>query len=584
LPAEIIIVSGSLAGNRYGLGPEEFYIGRSSLSALPLTDPASAQRHCAIRHLDGAWHIAEVTAGFGVYVNGIRITTHRLEDGDRISIGETDLVFHTGDAPLDGDAARPALLRACSLLFLFRALAAASPDSPTQALEAQLVRLIGDIVRIEDGMVLLARNESALAEQAAARGPDAADICSRISKEGGLTDERRGIVAVPVYARGRIAGMIQVRVNPSLFRETPELLSAVAVLASAAIENVREVETLRNENTLLLEQIGGDESGLIGESPAMKRLRETITRLAARATTVLILGESGTGKELVARALHRQSGRTGPFVALNCAALTETLLESELFGHEKGAFTGAVAQKKGKLEAAEGGTVFLDEIGELAPGLQAKLLRVLQEREFERVGGTRTLRLDVRVIAATNRDLAAEVRRGVFREDLFHRINVVALRTSPLRERPEDILPLARHFLSRAATRCKRRMTGFSGRAEKLLRGYAWPGNVRELENAIERAVVLGGTDTVLPEDLPETISDSVAPQSSADASDGAGAFQSSVGNAKRESIVRAWEQARGDYKAAAALLELHPNSLLRLIRTLGLRDILRQPDSGDRG
>ena len=188
------------------------------------------------------------------------------------------------------------------------------------------------------------------------------------------------------------------------------------------------------------------------------------------------------------------------------------------------------------------------------------------------------------MIAATNRDLAAEVRRGVFREDLFHRINVVALRTSPLRERPEDILPLARHFLSRAAARCKRRMTGFSGRAETLLRGYAWPGNVRELENAIERAVVLGGTDAVLPEDLPETLSDSAVPQSSADASDGAGAFQSSVGNAKRQSIVRAWEQARGDYKAAAALLELHPNSLLRLIRTLGLRDILRQPDSGDRG
>jgi two-component system NtrC family response regulator/two-component system response regulator HydG len=206
---------------------------------------------------------------------------------------------------------------------------------------------------------------------------------------------------------------------------------------------------------------------------------------------VLILGETGAGKELVASAVHRLSPRADkPFIAINCAALTETLLESELFGHEKGAFTGAIAQKKGKLELAEGGTVFLDEIGELAPQLQAKLLRVLQQREFERVGGTRSWKLDVRLVAATNRDLAAEVQRGGFRADLYHRLNVVTLRVPPLRERSGDIPALAQYFLDRAAIRCGRAVKGISAEAERCLLSYSWPGNVRELENAVERAIV----------------------------------------------------------------------------------------------
>src|SRR5205085_5135982 len=203
-----------------------------------------------------------------------------------------------------------------------------------------------------------------------------------------------------------------------------------------------------------------------------------IGRVAPQDTSVLVLGESGTGKELVARALHDLSPRASkPFVAINCAALTDTLLESELFGHEKGAFTGAVNQKKGKLEMAEGGTVFLDEIGELAPQLQAKLLRVLQQREFDRVGGDRTIKLNVRIVAATNRDLGAEARRGAFREDLYHRLNVVALRVPPLREHAGDIPALARYFLVRASARCRRRVTGISEEAERCLLAYGWPGN-----------------------------------------------------------------------------------------------------------
>src|SRR5471030_1398128 len=296
-----------------------------------------------------------------------------------------------------------------------------------------------------------------------------------------------------------------------------------------------------------------------------------VARLAPQDTSVLILGESGTGKELVARALHRKSPRAAkPFAAINCAALTETLLESELFGHVKGAFTGAVAAKKGKLEAAEGGTVFLDEIGELAPSLQAKLLRVLQQREFEHVGGTRTLKLDVRMVAATNRDLQAEVRAGSFREDLYHRLNVVTLRVPPLRDRPGDIPALARYFLDRAAARCHRRVGAISPEAERYLTNYSWPGNIRELENAIERAVVLGTSDLILPEDLPETILEKAAPAGAP-----AEAFHDAVRESKKQLIIGAMEQASGNYTEAARL-NIHPNSLRRLIRSLNLRDVLQ--------
>jgi transcriptional regulator with GAF, ATPase, and Fis domain len=305
----------------------------------------------------------------------------------------------------------------------------------------------------------------------------------------------------------------------------------------------------------------------------MRRLLQLVERVARQDTTVLILGDSGTGKELIAQALHRSSRRSDkPFVAINCAAITETLLESELFGHEKGSFTGAVAQKKGKLEVAEGGTVFLDEIGELAAPLQAKLLRVLQQREFERVGGTKTIPLNVRIIAATNRDLNAEARKGRFREDLYHRLNVVALHMPPLRERPEDIPLLAEHFLRKSARRIGRAMAGITPEAERVLIRYPWPGNVRELENAMERGVVLSDTEWLTPEDLPETITGAVPALPELKTS-----YESMVGDAKRDAILRAWEDAAGDYKIAADLLGIHPNSLLRLIRRHGLRDILKR-------
>jgi transcriptional regulator with PAS, ATPase and Fis domain len=251
---------------------------------------------------------------------------------------------------------------------------------------------------------------------------------------------------------------------------------------------------------------------------------------------------------------------------VNCAALSETLFESELFGHEKGAFTGAVALKRGRFELAQGGTIFLDEVGELASGLQAKLLRVLQQREFERVGGTQAYPLDIRIIAATNRDLAADVAEGRFREDLYHRLNVVALQSPPLRDRKEDIPRLAEFFLRRSAERCKRHVEGLSPEVQHMISQYSWPGNVRELENAMERAVVLGVSEMVLPEDLPETLLEA-APR------DTEAKYHHSVGQAKRDAILDAYVQGNGDYKQAAKLLGLHPNYLLRLVRNLELRE-----------
>jgi Nif-specific regulatory protein len=304
----------------------------------------------------------------------------------------------------------------------------------------------------------------------------------------------------------------------------------------------------------------------------MQRVYHFISKVSPTDSTVLVTGESGTGKELAARAIHRNSKRTQkPFIAVNCAALTETLLESELFGYEKGAFTGAFAQKKGRLEIAEGGTLFLDEIGELSPALQVKLLRVLQEREFERVGGTQSIQVDIRVIAATNKNLEAAIEQGEFRQDLFYRLNVVAFEMPPLRERREDIMLLASYFANKYGPTCNRKLTGISAEARTILTAYDWPGNVRELENAIERAVVLGTTDQILPEDLPENVLE--AKSSTRISTD---KYHEAVTERKREIILKALEQATGNFTEAARILDLHPNYLHRLIRNLNLREHLK--------
>ena len=571
MAAELVVIAGPLLGSRFTLGADELRIGRASNSTICIPSHDAAWHHCSIRGIDGKYHLTDTQSGSGTYINGMLAKKQLLERGDHISIGETTFLFTTEESsPTPSDTTSQTLLQACTVIHLVRAIAAISEGSERCLLERQLIALLSDLMAIETGAILIGNGPEELERIAASFALK--PMIRTIVREGACFDPQTRCLGVPLHVAGKLEGAIIVRCNAKGLTDLDaqrDALGAIAVLGASALQTARELEGLRVKANLF-EEVLERNSGIVGESAAMKRLLSMVDRVGPQDTTVLLLGESGTGKELIARAIHRTSPRAKqPLIAINCAALTETLLESELFGHEKGAFTGAVAQKKGKLELAQGGAVFLDEIGELAMPMQAKLLRVLQEREFERVGGSQTIRLNVRLIAATNRDLSAEVRRGVFREDLYHRLNVVVLRSPPLRERPEDIPLLARYFVNRSSVRCHRRVQGISDEAERLLQAYDWPGNVRELENAIERAVVLGESDRILPEDLPETLFRHGDPQMAP--------IFASVGEAKRESVIRAWAQANGDYKVAAQLLGLHPNSLLRLIRTLSLRDRLPQ-------
>jgi two-component system response regulator PilR (NtrC family) len=314
------------------------------------------------------------------------------------------------------------------------------------------------------------------------------------------------VIAIMVTAYGSpdlLRGVAQLGVND--YVEKPFNTEVLRFRIRKELDRKR----LQQENVLLKRAMhsANQFSNIIGNSSSMQQVFELVETIAPTGSTVLITGESGTGKELVARAVHVRSPRSDrPFVAVNCGALTETLLDSELFGHMRGAFTGADANRKGLIEVADKGTIFLDEIGEMSPMLQVKILRVLQERKFRRVGGTEEVDADIRIIAATNRDLGKMVAEGQFREDLYYRINVIPVRLPPLRERDEDVSLLAEHFVAKFAAQMNKPVQGISGTAMACLRVHTWPGNVRELENAMERAVALERTPSVLPESLPEAM------------------------------------------------------------------------------
>jgi DNA-binding NtrC family response regulator len=330
------------------------------------------------------------------------------------------------------------------------------------------------------------------------------------------------------------------------------------------VSRVLEQKILKNERVLerAEQEVHFPTSDIIATSPPMQNALELARRVAPLPTTVLLTGESGTGKEVLARLIHRASPRVDqPFVAVNCAALSETLLESELFGHEKGAFTGATQNRQGRFELAQGGTLFLDEIGEMNLDLQSKLLRVLQEREFERVGGTRTITVDVRVIAATNKQLDQAIKDGDFREDLYYRVSVFPIHLPPLRERREDIIPLAEHFLEKLAKRMGSGDRSLTPEARNALAVYNWPGNVRELQNAIERAVIISRSNQITPEELPLQIPrvQTVEPKSQ------------TLADIEKNAILRALTANQGDRRKTAEQLQISLRTLQYRLKDYGL-------------
>ena len=379
-----------------------------------------------------------------------------------------------------------------------------------------------------------------------------------------LREEGIDVTTIVITAHGSIATAVEaMKEGAHDFITKPIDAQHFDIVVRKALER----EGLKRGLDLLSEETDSRYRLIIGTSQKMKEAVETARKAAASKATVLLLGESGTGKEVFARAIHNWSERKDqPFVAINCVGLSKELLESELFGHEKGAFTGADQQKKGKIELANGGTVFLDEIGDVSQELQTKLLRFLQEREFDRVGGVRPIKVDVRIIAATNRDLEGAIKDGRFREDLYHRLNVVPITLAPLRERAEDIPILANYFMDRYAKEAKKHHTEIASDAVRRLCSYDWPGNVRELGNVIERAVVLGNGPLLAIKDLPSRIV-ATAVRPSLDGR----SYRDAMEYYRRELVLAAIERSHGNRAAAARALGLHEKYLFRLLKSLGI-------------
>ena len=626
----LVAITGPLKDQTFGLPQGELSIGREGSNLLPISDPALSRRHCAIVGQGEKFTIRDLGSRNGTLINGVTVKEQPLHHGDRIEIGDSVFIYLLHEHDDSGTQVEfdesglttsavwlrredalylqpdkllsvvPATARlARNLNALLKISRAVHSVRGLDELQDQILTLIFEVAPAERGAILLATPSLEIAsvysrDQKASGKPMTVSntVTRQVLQKGAavlsndvqaselaaaqsiVAAQVRSIMCVPLGLFDKIIGCIYLDTRNPLIQFTEEhlqLVTAIAAISASALETARDLEKLREENERLNTEINL-EHNMVGDSPRMREVYQFLARVAPAESTVLIHGESGTGKELAARAIHRNSPRASqPFIAINCAAITETLLESELFGHERGAFTGAVAQKKGKIEVADGGTLFLDEISELAPALQAKLLRVLQEREFERVGGTRTIKVNVRVIAATNKDLAEQVKGGAFRQDLFYRLNVVSFTMPALRDRRDDIPLLANYFVAKHAAKVKVHPRPLSKEARAYLLNYDWPGNVRELENAIERALVLGGGEAILPEDLPEPI---LERESTAGVA--SGKYHAALTEMKKQLILKALDDSGGNYTEAAKLLGVHPNYLHRLIRNLDLKAAAR--------
>ena len=610
LEPRLVAVTGVMSGEVFPLTGLEISLGREPSNVLCLPDLALSRRQCVFTVDQGAWTLTNLSTSNGTFVNGLQVATHRLSEGDRIAVGGSILLFvetarASATAPADDpgqghtDHLAPEVTKYLEtppgperlsrteqgLRALLHLSAVIHSTRSEDALYSELLGLLRSmlptrtasvVTRNADGVLETFRDDGPSAIPA--RSLDAAMVEQVMSSRTGMLDRgenstQPGVsrLIAPLVLGNRAAGVLYLEAAAAPFdNEDLQLLMAVAALSAIALENVRRLARLERETERLTRDL--PETKLVGDSPPILRLNEAIRRVSRADTTVLIAGETGTGKELAARTIHMNSPRASrPFVAVNCAALAENLLESELFGHERGAFTGAVGQKKGRSSSRTRARCSSTKSVSSPLAMQSKLLRVLQEREFERVGGTRTLKVDIRLLSATNRDLAAEVRAGRFREDLLYRLRVVQIDMPPLRDRTTDIPALARHFLDRCRGKVGRHVRGISPEAMACLRAYDWPGNVRELENIVERAAVLGSTEDILPEDLPETVIEAHARVTSGEE----GNIHAAVLEAKKRAILAAFAASGGNYTATARTLDINPNYLHRLIKNLGIKPLL---------
>ncbi len=603
-------------------------MGRGEGCGVQLTDLTVSRQHFRLVPVgEGAWRLLDLGSRNRTVVNHDPVSEHSLADGDLITVGATKLLFE--DEPGSESALEVLPVGLETVTMEFAGMAEALGQAAQLAGLYRFAQSVAITERLEDlhqAVVRVARSECtadrawlfvfdragqlALAARDLAGGAPGDDRvtvsrtvldkvlregksvgCSDTAGDAGLSVQEsivkhaiRSVMCAPVVSRNRVVGVLyaDIRRPGQTFRpQDLQFLTCIAQQAGSAIDHFTLRDALRVENERLRTEVAARHN-LIGQGAGIQAVLRFVQKVGPTDSTVMINGESGTGKELVAHAIHQHSRRaSGPCVAINCAALTESLLESELFGHEKGAFTGAAQQKKGRFEVADGGSLFLDEVGELPLSCQTKFLRVLEESCFERVGGGRTVRVDVRVIAATNRDLQTLVDEGKFRADLFYRLQVIQIELPPLRDRREDIPLLVQHFIQRYSERMGRRIEGVTPGAIDALTHHAWPGNVRELKNAIERALVLGDGPYLRLEDLPPSLGGqpaaqprsavvSRAPAATVQAAASAPVVQS-LRALEKQGIAAALQATQGNKLKAAELLEIDRSTLYKKLKDYGL-------------
>jgi len=618
---QLLVKQGPRPGHAFQLPDAPATLGREPGCDICLPHPTVSREHARIERDANGWAVADLQSSNGVLLNGRKIQREPLRNMDEIQLGEIILVF-MDDAPelFADDIASPKVtqfLDSDTLEMLRPKDTGQSPGSLAEANRGviQLFRLSTEVAACRSVHDLMEKLSAAAADalhadrvvpatveqggrihpwfgRKSAQSPVLADlpISSTIinevrrNKKAALsetkTDERfraaasvvRNSIAtalcVPLSAGGRELGFIYAdRIAPAepFTMADLEMLAAMAMPVVVALENILSAERLRSDRERLVGQMKL-EHNILGRHESIGAVLELVQRVAPTDSSVLIAGESGTGKELVARAIHYNSPR-GPraFEAVNCAALAPSLLESELFGHVKGAFTGAIEDRPGRFELADRGTLFLDEIGEMPLDSQAKLLRVIEQGELRRLGDTRDRRVDVRIIAATNRPVDTLARDGRFREDLFYRLNIVRIELPPLRARGDDIDLLADHFLAYYSDKCGRKLITISARARELMRAYPWPGNVRELKNIMERLAVVCRADEIRPNDLPPEIrAGSPIPAGQAEAT-------ASLAEIERTHIVRVLAHTNGNKKEAAAVLGIDRSTLYSKLKQYGI-------------